>query len=88
MAADPVWLELKSEEVRSDLEALQRRTKEDKLTEAIWKITNGSENPESETAKGWVEGQFTKEEVSRRVNSDKRTAAHRLGVEQNDKFVR
>ena len=85
IGADPKWLELKAEEIRADLQAAHRRTKNDEITEAVWFSTNGDQNPESETAVGWAEGAFTPDEVTKRVGTHLWTVAHRFGVKQGEK---
>jgi len=83
--ADPEWLDLKAEEVREDLEALHKRTKDDEITEEVWRITCGPDNPKSETALGWAEGPMTRDEVSKRVGGHLWSPAHGFGVKQDEK---
>ena len=84
-SADLEWLDLKSEEIRADLEAMHRRSKDNEITQELWEMICGIENPKSEIAQGWAEGPLTSDEVSRRVGSHMWTAAHRFGVKQSDK---
>lgn len=84
--ADPEWLRLKAAEIRADLEAQHSRTKNDFITEAVWEETDGALNPESETAKGWLEGPFTPEGITERLGTTDWAPCHRFGVDQGKKI--
>ena len=84
--ADPEWLGLKAAEIRADLEAQHSRTKNDFITEAVWEETDGALNPQSETAKGWLEGPFTPEEITERLGTADWAPCHRFGVDQGKKI--
>ena len=80
-AADPEWLEIKAKEIRKDLEAMHKRCREDEITDQAWFITDGNENPTSETALGWASGPSPQKKCPK--ESAPRTGQQPTGLECN-----
>ena len=86
--ADPEWLAFKGSELRADLEAAHRRTKDDYITEAVWEETDGDDNPDSEPAKGWLEGLYIADQISDKLGTEEWAPCHRFGIDQGKRSDR
>ena len=84
--ADPEWLEHMAPELREELIESMARGEVSELGQDIYDITCGDPDGGSEVTKGWAEGPYTEEEVTKIIGYDRWVAARRLSVRQGKKI--